>query len=427
MSVVVYWAQKGCETMDITRTYTVKKGYDVIVCGGGPAGVAAAVSAGRKGAKTLLIERGGCLGGFWTRGGLTWLVDTENKDGLINEVMDRLQDFADGKRIPSPKRFTADTEKTKLFFELLCREAGVQVLYHTMVCDAKTEKGAISHVLTESKDGPVAYGAKYFVDTTGDGDLGCFAGAEFSLGNAEGSTQPMSLICQLDGIHLQDMTPFDSRKSKGTKPALNAQFQKAGLTPSYGAPLLAVLSDAHGTVGLMANHEYSSGLDTAAVSDATMSGRQELHRLVDGLRSLGGIWENVHICATSDAIGVREGRRIKGLYTLTAEDVSAGRQFADGICTVLGGTDIHGLKPGAAFEKSEKHSGYQIPLRCLVSADISNLLMGGRCISGDFVAHGSYRVGGPAFRTGEVAGLLAAHCALSGICPGAVADPSILV
>lgn len=412
--------------MEITRAYKVIDGYDVIVCGGGPAGVAAAVSAGRKGAKTLLIERGGCLGGFWTQGGLTWLIDTENKDGLINEVMDRLQDFADGKRIPSPKRFTADTEKTKLFFELLCREAGVQVLYHTLVCDTKVEHGVISHVLTESKDGPVAYGSKYFVDTTGDGDLGFFAGAEFALGNANGSTQPMSLICQLDGIDIQDMAPFDSRKSKGTKPALKAQFALAGLEASYGAPLLAVLSDTHGTVGLMANHEYRSSLDTAAVTEATMSGRLEIHQLVDGLRSLGGIWENVHICATSEAIGVREGRRMKGLYTLTAEDVSAGRQFADGICTVLGGTDIHGLKPGAPFEKSEKHSGYQIPLRCLISADIGNLLMGGRCISGDFIAHGSYRVGGPAFRTGEVAGLLAAYCALEDVSPSAITDPKIL-
>ena len=412
--------------MEITRNYKTVDVHDVVVCGGGPAGVAAAVAAARKGAKTLLIERGGCLGGFWTRGLLTWLIDTEGKEGLINEVMDRLEEAADGKRVPSPKRFTADTEKTKLLFETLCREAGVQVLYHTMVCDVKTECNRITHVLTESKNGPVAYGAQYFVDTTGDGDLGFFAGASFELGNGEGQTQPMSLVCQLGGIDYEGIAPFDSQRSKGTKPAMLQQLEQAGLEPSYRAPLLAVLSQKYESYGFMVNHEYRSGLRTEDVSESTMDARQELHRVVDGLRALGGIWENVHITATADAIGVREGRRIKGLYTLTGEDVYAGRRFDDGICNVFGGTDIHGLKPGAAFEKAEKHSGYQIPLRCLVSAEIPNLLMGGRCISGDFVAHGSYRVGGPAFRTGEVAGLLAAYCAGSGTAPSAVADPAVI-
>lgn len=414
--------------MEITRNYKAREGFDVIVCGGGPAGVAAAVAAARKGAKTLLIERGGCLGGFWTRGLLTWLIDTEGKEGLINEVMDRLEVAADGKRVPSPKRFTADTEKTKLFFETLCREAGVQVLYHTLLTGAKMEQGLISHVLTESKDGPVAYGAKYFIDTTGDGDLGYFAGAGFELGNADGQTQPMSLICQLGGIGYQEIAPFDSQRSKGTKPAMLRQLADAGIEPSYRAPLLAVLSQKYGTYGLMANHEYRSGLSTEDVSESTMAGRQELHKIVDGLRSLGGIWENVHITATADAIGVREGRRIRGLYTVNSEDVYAGRQFADGICNVLGGTDIHSLKPGeSAFETSRSSpDGYQIPLRSLICADVNNLLMGGRCISGDFVAHASYRVGGPAFRTGEVAGLLAAYCAKNGLSPESVTQPQLI-
>lgn len=413
--------------MQITRNYKATEVHDVVVCGGGPAGVAAAVAAARMGAKTLLIERGGCLGGFWTRGLLTWLIDTEGKDGLLNEVMDRMEACADGRRILSPKRFTADTEKTKLLFETLCREAGVQVLYHTMVCDARVECTRITHVLTESKNGPVAYGAKYFIDTTGDGDLGFFAGATFELGNEEGHTQPMSLVCQLGGLDYEAIAPYDSRRSKNTKPAMLAELSRAGITPSYRAPLLAVLSERFGTYGLMVNHEYRSGLSTEDVSEATQAARQELHRLVDGLRSLGGMWKDVHITATADAIGVREGRRIKGLYTLTAEDVYAGRQFPDGICDVFGGTDIHSLKPGeSAFEKNRSSpGGYQIPLRSLICADVSNLLMGGRCISGDFVAHGSYRVGGPAFRTGEAAGLLAAYCALNGVSPENATDPKI--
>jgi hypothetical protein len=413
--------------MKVQREYIEKMEYDVIVCGGGPAGVAAAISAGRKGVKTLLIERGGCLGGFWTRGMLTWLIDTEEKEGLINEVLEILEREADGKRIAKPKRFTADTEKTKLILERLCIDAGVQVLYHTVVSGAVKEEHKITHVLTESKSGAIAYGAKMFIDTTGDGDLGYFAGASYSLGNAEGVTQPLSLVCQISGVAYDEMEPFDSRRSKDTKQAMLKELEEIGIEPSYRAPLLAVLSEQYDTYGLMINHEYSSSLDAEAISNATMHAREELHRIVDGLRSKGGIWEQLHISATSDAIGVREGRRIHGLYTLTKEDVYAGRQFSDGICSVAFGTDVHSLKPGAsAFDHhiyGNKHEPYQIPVRSLICADIDNLLMGGRCISGDFVAHASYRVAGPAFRTGEVAGLLAAYCANNQVLPKFAIEP----
>jgi hypothetical protein len=361
---------------------------------------------------------------------LTWLIDTEHKEGLLNEVMDRLEAEADGKRLTTPLRFTADTEKTKLFFETLCLEAGVEILYHTKICDAVVKDGRITHVLTESKSGPVAYGAKFFADTTGDGDLGYFAGASFDLGNEEGRAQPLSLICQIGGVNAEDLVPFDSRKSKNTKPKMMEELARAGVSPSYRAPLLAVLSEEYQTFGFMVNHEYRSGLSAKDLSEGTVSARRELHRVVDGLRSLGGIWENVHITATADAIGVREGRRIHGLYTVTKEDVYAGRQFSDGICTVYFGTDVHSLKPGkSAFDShiyGNKHAPYQIPLRSLISKDCSNLLMGGRCISGDFVAHASYRVAGPAFRTGEAAGALAAYCAKTGNAPASVTDPALI-
>ena len=105
--------------MNITREYRFGGKYDVIVCGGGPSGVAAAVSCARNGAKTLLIEQGGCLGGFWTRGLLTWLIDTFDKGAFWDEVMERLEKNADGRKFPHLSRFTADTEKTKLEFRLI--------------------------------------------------------------------------------------------------------------------------------------------------------------------------------------------------------------------------------------------------------------------------------------------------------------------
>lgn len=411
--------------MQITKEYAQGGSYDVIVCGGGPAGVAAAVSAARKGAGVLLVEKGGCLGGFWTQGLLTWVMGALEQPGLLQEVMDRLEQEADGRRVPSPPRFIADTEKTKLVLERLCRQAGVTVLYHTVLSGAVVHQGKLTHILTESKSGSVAYGGKLFVDTTGDGDLGAMAGADFVLGDEEGLTQPLSLICQLSGLSYEDMAPFDSQRSAGTKKAMLLELEKLGIVPTYRAPLLAVLG--RELYALMINHAHYSGLSAAELTEATMEAREELHKIIDALRASGGIWKNVRISATSSSIGVREGRRLRGLYALTQEDVYAGRQFPDGICTVLGKTDIHSVKPGEAFNhyaKGASHMPYQIPLRCLVSKDISNLLMGGRCISGDFVAHGSYRVGGYAFRTGEVAGLLATYCAKGDIAPAAVTDPA---
>ena len=184
------------------------------------------------------------------------------------------------------------------------------------------------------------------------------------------------------------------------------------------SPLLAVLSEKYHRYGLMMNHEYMSGLSARNLTQSTVSARAEIHAAVDALRSIGGMWEDVHITSTADMIGVREGRRLKGLYEVNKEDVSAGRCFEDAVCTIWFDTDVHNLKPGDHSSKyGTVHPPYQIPLRSLISAEIDNLLMGGRCISGDFVAHGSYRVAGPAFRTGEVAGKAAAHCALNGILP----------
>jgi hypothetical protein len=415
--------------MQITREYILGGKYEVIVCGGGPSGVAAAISCARKGRKTLLIEQGGCLGGFWTQGLLTWLIDTFNKGALWDEVMDRLEKNADGKKMPHMSRFTADTEKTKLEFERMCVESGVEILYHTFISDAVVEGRTVRSVLTESKSGHIYFEADIFIDATGDGDIGYLCGASYELGNENGTTQPMSLIAHVDGVDISG-TAYDSRcnSSKSAKAQILEDMKRADIVPSYGAPLIAVLSEKYNTLGFMANHEYGCGLNTKDITVGTLDAREEIHKIAEGLRSCEGIWKNFRVTSTADMIGVREGRRIKGLYTLTVDDVSAGRCFDDGICTVTFNTDIHALtaSSGKAFETKygHTHPPYQIPLRALISAELDNLLMAGRCISGDFVAHSSYRVAGPAFRTGEVAGAYAAYCIENKLLPNAIDAPS---
>lgn len=418
--------------MKITVDYKEGKSFDVVVCGGGPSGVAAALSCARRGADVLLIEQGGCLGGFWTRGLLTWLIDTFGKGELMDELMETLVREADGKKFPEMPRFTADTEKTKLVLEKLCMNAGVNVLYHTFVSGAVVKDRKINAVLTESKSGRICYSGKIFIDATGDGDLSYFAGADFDIGNEDKKTQPLSLIAHVGGVDLDKIEPYDNRytPNKAAKAAILADMKEAGVAPSYKAPLIAVLSEKYRTFGFMANHEYTSGLDATSLTEATMHARTEIHTIVDALREGGGMWKDLHVVNTADMIGVREGRRIRGLYRLTADDVNQGRCFEDGICTVGFMTDVHDLSKDDGGKERKKygqdHPPYQIPMRSLVSADIKNLLMAGRCISGDFVAHSSYRVAGPAFRTGEVSGLIAAYCVKNGVDPCDVTDPSVL-
>ena len=419
--------------MKINQEYSFGGAYDVIVCGGGPSGLAAAVSSARGGAKTLLIEQGGCLGGLWTRGLLTWLIDTFDKGGLLEELMDRLEANADGKRMPEISRFTADTEKAKLEMEKMCAEAGVDILYHTLVSGAVADAGHVSAVLTASKSGHVYFEAKYFIDTTGDGDFARLCGARYELGNENGETQPLSLVAHLGGIDFDSFYDYDSRRvpSKDAKAKILADMKSVGVAPSYGSPLVAVLSEKYGSVAFMSNHEYKSGLDARDVTDATLHARVELHKIVDGLRGTNDVWKDLHISATADMIGIREGRRIEGLYKLTREDVESGKTFDDAVCNVTFNTDIHALHADTkhAFEQKygNVHPPYEIPLRALISADFDNLLMGGRCISGDFVAHASYRVAGPAFKTGEASGACAAYCVSAGILPSDVKDVSLFM
>lgn len=178
----------------------------------------------------------------------------------------------------------------------------------------------------------------------------------------------------------------------------------------------------NGYINLMANHEYGyRGPDAQTLTDATVRGRAENLAMVKALRSLGGQWANLELMAQSAQIGIRESRRIHGLYTVTREDLVRGARFGDAVCRVSFGVDVHALDQAGhrGIEPSDvKVQPYDIPLRSLISRDASNLMMAGRCISGDFFAHASYRVTGDAAALGEAAGRAAAAAARRGVDPG---------
>ena len=170
---------------------------------------------------------------------------------------------------------------------------------------------------------------------------------------------------------------------------------------------------------VMMNHEYGiKPFDAAKVTAATVRARREMNRIVNGLRGLGGIWEGLQLVATAEQIGVRDGRRIRGRYVVSKDDVIAGARHADAVVRPTFSVDIHALsaemnKTTAYANAAVKVKPYDIPLRALIASDVDGLMMAGRCISGDFIAHASYRVTGNATAMGEAAGAVAALAAKS--------------
>lgn len=416
---------------ELARELPVCATADVVVCGGGPAGVAAAISAARAGAQTILLEGQGCLGGIWTSGLLCWILDHENKPGVMAEIFQALHHH--GGR--GPNKHGYDPEVMKLVLEELCGAAGVGIQLHTRVCAAdRNAANRLTHVVTESKSGRTAVRGKIFIDCTGDGDLGAAAGCGYDWGNPEtGRTQPLTLMALVAGLIPAEIAAFyradESHDWAGPKDRLRAAMERGGQAPSYAKPTLFRLRD--DLFALMANHEYGyRGIDTGDVTQATLHARRELHQLVAGLRTLGAPWQNLHIVATSAQIGVRDGRRLHGRYTVTAADLRTGRYHADAVCQVTFPMDVHATDPhqGKGIEPASwRAQPYDIPLRALLAADVDGLLMAGRCISGDFIAHSSYRVTGNAVAMGQAAGITAALAARSARLPQQVPWPEIEV
>ncbi len=418
---------------EAARNIPIVEEDEVIVCGGGPAGVAAALASARSGAKTRLLEVNGCIGGVWTAGALTLIIDAQNKPGIMREILQKLEDRNASNTLPNGS-VAYDTEKTKLLLEDLLLEAGVKIQLHTRVVGAVTDiNNRLSVIVTESKSGRQAWRAKSFVDCSGDGDLAAQAGCTYEFGQpGTGLTQPMSLIVLLTGVTTDGIAPFirgdaEPRKLGNPKKNLLAEFKRAGVDPSYGGPTIFRVRD--GLYAMMANHEYGTlSIDAAHVTDATLQARREVHRLVNSLRKLGGRWANLEIVATAEQIGTREGRRILGRYYVTSEDLKKGARFDDGICHVRFGIDVHSTNPDktkAIEKKPFKSKPYDIPLRALIARDVTGLMMAGRCISGDFIAHSSYRVTGNAVAMGEAAGVASAIAATTEKLPHEVPFSSV--
>lgn len=371
--------------------------YDIVVCGGGSAGVATALFAAEGGKRVALVEQFGELGGILTSDCLGFVMDAKDKQGFVKTLKDAVGTVTN----PVTGDFKFDTEQMKYYLERRLVDAGVDLFYYAKIFDADVEDGNITAVSVVNKDGFLELRGRVFVDATGDGDVGYFAGCTYDFGADGKEGQPMSYLAYVTGIDREAVKQFTNNHpdvpNEVGKKNLLAELARAGFTPSYAKPSLSYTRD--GVFNLGVNHQYGSGLDSRTITKATIEGRHEVFSAVAALKSLGGIWSDLSIIATPTYIGVREGRRILGEYTVTVDDLIAGTKHEDSVCRAAFNVDVH--TKGGYESGGVRVQPYDIPLRALKSKEIGNLYMAGRCISGDHLAHASYRVSGNTFTMGE--------------------------
>lgn len=396
--------------------------YDVVVAGAGPAGVPAALAAARNGAKTLLIETNSCLGGVWTAGILTWVFDIE-KTGIGHEIIGRLRErngyVESGFR--EMVNFTYDVEAMKLLLEQLCLDSGIDIYLHSRVvgADVDPDTKRLRAIITESKSGRQAWKAHAFIDCTGDGDLGARAGCGFDFGADDSDEiQPltfMSTIVVKDHRELEPYISFygGSTEHRERSNAFKAYLADLGIDPSYAVPTLFQVRE--NLLAIMVNHQYGVvSHDARQMTDATISARSEVNTIVDALARSSGPFGGCYLASTAEHIGIRDGRRIHGRYRMTVDDLISGSRFEDAVCRVRFNVDIHATRREVRDRSSQNSPRgvevrpYDIPIRALIARDVDGLMMAGRCISGDWFAHASYRVTGEAVSMGEAAGATAA-------------------
>ena len=393
--------------------------FDVVVVGGGPGGVGAAVRASEQGAKTLLIERHGSLGGAATgmlvnpfMPATTVRVEPDKprvllNGGLVEEIANRLAGRAAGGFTPSGCT-TFDDEMLKVILDEIVAEAGVKVLYHATLFDAQTENGRVRSIRLAHNGGPITVKAKVFIDATGDALLAERAGAEILFGNEEGVVMPMTLFFVVGGV---DYTRFPKFHEVKALMARGAEDDP----PLINTNISCWHTDSKGLLYVNAIRVTGNTIDPFDLSAAETEGRRRVENLMAWLRAHIPAFEKAWLVKTAPHIGIRESRRVRGEYLLTGDDFQSAAKFEDAIACSAYPVDIHGQKQGETrLENLGPGEYYQIPFRCLIPRGLSNLLVASRSISADVVMHSSLRCMPTIYNVGEAAGFAAAMSLPSG-------------
>lgn len=408
---------------------------DVCVAGGGPAGTAAAVNAAKNGAKTLLIERGIALGGLAVLGCVYPFMDTHapNSDTpYITDVKNRLRKHGIETSDGVTEQTWHNPEVLSIIYDEMCEEYGVNILYQAVVVDCLTNSGKIQAVIVQTIAGLAAIEATTFIDATGDAYLARSAGVPYERGYEKtGKNQPLSFRFEMGGIDVKRLYQYVAvelqedwcksklpyfeiaeamhRTQRYKLEKIMADGVKSGEITQEEAEYMQAYTII-GKDGVMSMNcpeipvEYSA-TDPLSYSKAVTVGRKMMRNIANYLiRHMPG-FENSFISREAAMLGARESWRIKGKHYLTEDDYHGQSRYSDAVCRTAWFIDAHGEK---VSEKLPKGAYYEIPYRSLVTKEISNLIVVGRCISASFILQASMRIQPTCMSIGEAAGIAAA-------------------
>ncbi len=393
---------------------TMRTEYDVVVIGGGPGGIGAALGAARAGADVLVVERYGFLGGGATAMMVNPFMPFETGGrqiihGVLQDMIDRMTAMGGYGTAKGPRSF--DTEAFKIAAEQLLLEAGVDIVFHAFLADVQLEGSTIQSVRVATKDGMKTLKAKQFIDSTGDGDLAYLAGAPTEKGRQQdGLAQPMTLCFRMAEVDIDAMPP---RKE------ISEAYVQAKAAGEIQCPREDILyffvpqpNVVHFNQTRVIKHDAVDPVSmTAAEIEARRQAWQIAHWLIKNVKG----FEKAYLQSTAAQLGVRESRRVMGEYVITAEDLFTARKFDDVIGCGCYPVDIHNPDgEGTVIQRIPPGEWYDIPYRSLVPLKIDNLLIGGRCVSSTHESHSAIRVIPIVFAIGQAAGVAAAQCCQSG-------------
>lgn len=431
------------------------KNYDVDVCvlGGGPAGVCAAISAARTGARVLMVEQFGCAGGMATMGlvgPFMTCYDAPGEEmiirGLFGEIVDRLVERG-GAIHPSVVRmgtpYTSwittghdhvtpfDPEILKKLLDDMLAESGVQMLYHTAFLEPVMEGNVVRGGLLHSKSGYSAVGCKVMVDCTGDGDAAFRAGAPCEKGNpATGASQPATLFFRISNVDsaaleadVQAHLHTFHRENGVNYRSLHWRVSQARAAGDWSMDRVSI-----GIYKSVRDDEWCVNTSRIMGVDATdgesltageIEGRRQVAEIMAFLRKYVPGCGDARLMSTASTLGIRESRHVQGEYRMDLDDVIQGHVPEDAILLCSNSVDIHGRFGPASnqYVTIEHGKYYGVPYRCLVPLGVDGLLMAGRCVSATSEAAGAVRVMPPCMAMGQAAGAAAAMAAAQGVQP----------
>ncbi len=419
------------------------KHWDVIVIGGGPGGVPAAIAAARNGARVLLVESYGFLGGMATtalvlpymkysagnrlivRGLFEEFQDIMEENGAIRRFKATYEKQVRLNTFPTDLEDRAhfDDEPMKHLLDQFVLDAGIDLLLHTRAIGVLKEGNAIRAVRVFHKGGVEHLSANVFIDATGDGDIGAWAGAEIEIGRAnDHACQPMTTCFRMAGVEIDRMP--DGKE-------VNRLYDEAKARGEITNPRENVLK--FFTVHPDVIHFNSTrvirktALDGWSMTEAEIEGRRQVEELARFLKKHIAGFENSYLMKIGTQIGIRESRRIMGRYVLTADDVIQGRKFDDGVACGSYAIDIHNpTGTGTKIIYLDEGIYYHIPYRCLTPVGVDNLIVASRCISATHEAHSSLRVMPTVWAIGQAGGTAGAMCVKESITPDRVDSTKLI-